>query len=59
LRDTAVGGPEAPSVEVIFGLIGGLGEQILESEADVISAGGFQTTADQFESVEACPSVSP
>jgi hypothetical protein len=54
-----VGGPEAPSVEVIFGLIGGLGEQILESEADVISAGGFQTTADQFESVEACPSVSP
>jgi len=36
LRDTAVGGPEIPSVEVIPGLLGGLGEQILESEADLI-----------------------
>src|SRR5450432_2776251 len=52
LRDTAVGSPEIPSVEVIFGLVGGLGKQILEGEADLISAGGFQMTADQVESVE-------
>src|ERR1017187_4168785 len=45
-RDAAVGGPEVPLVEEGFGLVGGLGEEVLEGEADLVGAGGFQMGVD-------------
>jgi hypothetical protein len=50
-----VSGPEIPLVEECFGLIGRLVEEILESEADLVSAGGFQMGAGDVQSVELFP----
>jgi len=41
-RDAAVGGPEVPLVEECFGVLGGLVEEVLEGEADLVGAGGFR-----------------
>ena len=41
-RDAAVDGPEVPLVKEWFCLAGGLPVEVLEGEADLISAGGFQ-----------------
>jgi len=45
-RDAAVGGPEVPLVEEGFGLVGGLIEEVLEDQADLLGAGGFQMGVD-------------
>src|SRR5205807_9644463 len=48
----AVGGPKIPDVEVVLGLLGGLVVEILEGQADLVGAGGFQVAAGEVESVE-------
>jgi hypothetical protein len=45
-RDAAVGSPEVPLVEEGLGLVGGLIEEVLEDEADLVGAGGFQMGVD-------------
>src|SRR5580698_1950693 len=41
-RDAAVGGPEVPLGEESFGLLGWLVEKVLEGEADLVCASGYQ-----------------
>lgn len=50
--DAAVCGPEIPSFEVEFGLVGRLGIEILEDQADLVGTGGFQMTASEVEGLE-------
>src|ERR1039457_1488503 len=54
-RDAAVGGPKVPLVEEWFGLVGGLTEEVLEDEADLVGAGGFQMGVDDVQGVELFP----
>ena len=54
-RKTAVGSPEVPFVEVGFGLVGGLVEEVLEGEANLVGAGGFQMGVGDVEGVELFP----
>ena len=50
--DAAVGGPEIPSLEVGFGLLRRLSIEVLENQADLIGASGFQMTASEVEGLE-------
>src|ERR1019366_704835 len=50
--DAAVCGPEIPSFEEEFGHVGGLGIEILEHQADLVSPGGFQMTASEVEGLQ-------
>ena len=52
--DAAVCGPEIPSFEEEFGHVGGLGIEILEHQADLVSPGGFQMTASEVEGLQFC-----
>ena len=47
--DAAVRGPEIPSFEIAFGLLGRLVEEVLEHQTYLVGASGFQVAASEIE----------
>lgn len=50
--ELAVGGPEIPFIEISFSSGRGLIEEVLESEPEIIGAGGFEMRVDNVKFVE-------
>ena len=49
--DAAVSGPDVPAFEIVFGILERLLEEVLEDEADLVVASGFQMTAGEIEAL--------
>jgi len=50
--DAAVCGPEIPSLEIVFGVFRRLVVEVLEDQADLVSAGSFQMVAGEVEGLD-------